>query len=209
MQTRLFMLLLRPSLISSLATITGATVLIGVMNWPYFTYTTALYPILYGESGVITVLEQSPSLTRGITQIIDQNPLFYGTVIVIAAAAAGWGTLLIIRALKSGVQSVESLGNEGQRRDTLQHLLVRVFVLGMWIIYAALSISIIIPFCLLFSRIGAEFITTPNGLLMNAGAFALLALTLHLHIIFLRMLLLRPRAFGSHALIEDVTYARH
>lgn len=209
MQSRLFMLLLKPSLISSLAAICASALLIGAMNWPYFTYHAAFYPILYGESGVITVLEQSPNFTQGITRIIDQNPIFYGIVILSVAVLAGWIVLLIIRTIKSSYHSVETFSDEGQRHDTLQHMLVRVFVLSMWIIYAALSVSIVIPFCLLFSRIGAEFITTLNGILMNVGAFLLLAATFHLHIIFLRMLLLRPRVFGGKALIEDVTFSHH
>ncbi len=206
MQSRLFILLLKPSLFSGIATVAVTLFVIGVNNWPYFTYTTALYPILYGDFGVITAFEQSPALTKGIQDALENNPIIYGVIVGIAAILAGWGAFLIIRGIKSGAHTIESLENTEERKGTLQQIGERIGILVIWILYIFMSINILFPYCLLLSRIGADVITSAQGILMNIGAFTLFAAVVHIHVIFLRLFLLRPRVFGGRAAIENAAF---
>jgi hypothetical protein len=206
MQSRLFVLLLKPSLFSGIATLAVTLFVIGVNNWPYFTYTTTLYPLLYGDFGVVTALEQSPALTKGIQDTLENNPVVYGIIVGIAAILAGWGAFLAIRGIKNSAHTIESLENTEERKGTLQQIGERTGILVIWALYAFISINILLPYCLLLSRIGADVITSAQGILMNIGAFILFTLVIHVHIIFLRLFLLRPRVFGGKAAIDDAVF---
>jgi hypothetical protein len=206
MQSRLFVLLLKPSLFSGIATLAVTLFVIGVNNWPYFTYTTALYPLLYGDFGVVTALEQSPALTKGIQDTLENNPVVYGIIVGIAAILAGWGAFLVIRGIKNSAHTIESLENTEERKGTLQQIGERTGILVIWVLYAFISVNILFPYCLLLSRIGADVITSAQGILMNIGAFILFTLVIHVHIIFLRLFLLRPRVFGGKAAIDDAAF---
>jgi hypothetical protein len=206
MQSRLFVLLLKPSLFSGIATLAVTLFVIGVNNWPYFTYTTALYPLLYGDFGVVTALEQSPALTKGVQDTLENNPVVYCRIVSVAAILTGWGAFLVIRGIKNGTHTIESLENTEERKGTLQQIGERTGILVIWVLYAFISVNILFPYCLLLSRIGADVITSAQGVLMNIGAFILFTLVLHVHIIFLRLFLLRPRVFGGKAAIDDAAF---
>lgn len=199
MQSRLLLLLLRPSLLSLLAVLFVALGILLWNNWPYFTYNDALYKTLYGEFGAITALEQSPLLVQGTIEGLSTDPVLYMLAVILAACSAGWIVFILVRALRLS----------GETGMFWQHAATRTVVLIFWVLYSATTIHFIVPFCLLFSRIGAEAITTPDGILMNVGAFTILAVTLHLHVIFLRLFLLRPRVFGGTIATEEATFPVH
>lgn len=199
MQSRLLLLLLRPSLLSLLVLLFVALGILLWNNWPYFTYNDTLYKTLYGEFGAVTALEQSPLLIQGTIESISTNPVLYALAVVLAACAAGWIVFILVKALRSD----REVGTFWQRAAT------RIVVAIFWVLYSIATIHFIVPFCLLFSRIGAEIITSPSGVLMNAGAFIMLAAALHLHVIFLRLFLLRPRVFGGTVATEEAVFPIH
>lgn len=206
MQPRLVSLLLRPSLFSL---VTVSAVAFGILawnNWSYFTYNDALYSVLYGEFGAITALERSPSLTQGVIDGIATSPILYATVVLLVAAIIGWVVFLFIKIIRSGR---ELTGNTFQQRSAWQRIGIRLLVATLWMLYGIVTIYFVIPFCLLLSRIGAETITTPQGIGLNIGALALLVLALHIHIIFMRLFLLRPRVFGGATDIEETAFPIH
>jgi hypothetical protein len=205
MQSRFISLFLKPSLFSGTITIIATLFIIGLANWPFFTYNSALYPILYGEFGAITALEQSPSLTQGIADSISNNSTLYIVVLGIAAIVVGWIVFLLARILRNNGQSIEAL-DRGDR-SPIQRAVVRIGVLVMWLLYGYVTFSSIVPFILLISRIGAENILTVNGALMNVGAFFALFLIVHFHVIFARFFLLRPRVFGGNRDIEATAFS--
>jgi hypothetical protein len=188
MQSRLFILLLKPSLFSGITAVVITLLVIGIANWPYFTYTTALYPLLYGDFGVVTALEQSPALTKNVQDAFAR------------------GAFLVVRGVRGGTHTVSALENANERKNTLQLLGERLGILAVWILYTVISVTIIFPFCLLLSRIGADVITSPQGIFMNVGAFLLCIVSLHVHVIFFRLFLLRPRVFGGNAAIESAAF---
>lgn len=204
MQARLFLLLLKPSFLSTTVITLVTIIVIGGLNWPYFTYNPALYSFLYGEFGVITALEQSPEGIRQFQDAITSSPILYGVVVLLIALIAGRAAYSFVHGLKA--TGAFYAGTPAEKQDLLHRIMVRGLILTAWIIYGIISITMLFPFCILLSRIGAETITTANGIIMNIEAFLLFFIGLHIHVILARLFLMRPRVFGGRTVIDDVAF---
>lgn len=176
-----------------------------VVNGSYFTYNETLYPILYGEFGAITALERSPGLVDGVVEGFSTNPIIYGIVVLVLAIVAGWIVFRLIHAIRSTAAAAET----PDHHTLVQRIIVRCVVGIMWFLYLFVSIVTLIPFCLLYSRIGAESILTPEGALYVAGSYLGLVVIFHIHIVFARLFLLRPRIFGGEIAVEEAAFPAH
>ena len=205
MQLRLFLLLVKPSFISLITIIVVALSIILAINGSYFTYNDALYPVLYGEFGAVTALERSPGLVEGVVEGFSTNPVVYSGVVLIAAGIAGWIVFLILHAIRTGREAAEV----SDRHTFIQRMIARCVVGVMWALYIFVSLATLIPLCLLYSRIGAESIFTAEGALYVLISFLGLLFILHLHIIFARLFLLRPRVFGGRIAVEEASFPAH
>lgn len=210
MQARLLLLLLSPSWLSFITVFTAAGLLIGETNWTYFTYNPGTFDFFYGPRGVVTTLEQAPDALSGFQRGVAENPLLYGIAILVAALLAAVIIFLCIRSLERGIGALTHMRQEAveSRHEAYSRALLRLAVLALWILYAVFSVVAVIPFCLLLSRIGAEDITTPSGLLTSVSAGLLLVLAFHLHVIFARVFCLRPRVYGGQAVIQAATIGK-
>ncbi|MDX2776130.1 hypothetical protein PV379_02020 [Streptomyces caniscabiei] len=206
MQSRLFLLLLRPSLLSLLVVPFLSFGILLWNNWPYFTYNDALYSTLYGEFGAITAFERSPLLVQETVESITTSPILYAAMVIMTACTAGWVVFVFFKTLRSGK---DMTGTAYQQQRVWQRAGIRTLVVMVWALYSVITIQFIAPFCLLLSRIGAETILTVEGIALNIGAFTLLTTALYLHVIFLRLFLLRPRAFGGAVATEEAAFPIH
>ena len=82
-------------------------------------------------------------------------------------------------------------------REALIHLAIRTAVLIVWILYILFFLHRILPYCLAASLIGTSHIQ-----LLISGSYvmlgiAVMAVALHIHVVLLRLLLLRPRIISS------------
>lgn len=204
MQARLFLLLLKPSFLSLIVTLLITLVVIGGLNWPYFTFNSGLYNFLYGEFGVVTALEQSPESIRHFQDSLSTSPIVYAIVVLLLAFIAGRAAFYFVHGLKSTGTFYDSTTEE--KHEMIHSFITRILIAGAWVLYGVISFSFVIPFCILLSRIGAETITSSQGIIMNIEAVALFACCLHLHVVFARLFLMRPRVFGSEATIQDVAF---
>ena len=209
MQTRLLLLVMKPSSLSASATATLAISALVATNWPYFTYNPALYSALYGEYGLVTALEHAPSFAIDIAANLGDNQLVFAVTIGLIAALAGWVAFMVVHAVHSGVLTAGALEGSDERISTLEHIAVRFFIVLMWFLFGFITVGSLMPLALLMSRIGAEEIFTIRGVALNVGALALLMLVFHLHVVFLRLFLLRPRVFGGESEIESVAFPTH
>jgi len=199
-QWRLIVLLLRPSWLSFCLCSAVALAVIGVSNWSYFTYNPILYDFIYGERGIVTTLEQTPGAFE--IEQLPHNALLYGVGVVALAVAAAVAVFFMVRGAERGVGAAAHVGRGIDRREYLQHAALRVLVLGLWAGYVLMTITILVPTALLYSRIGAEDFFTVNGMATSVGGAVLFWLVVHGHVLFARLLCLRPRVFGGEAAIE-------
>lgn len=209
MQTRLLLLVLRPSFSSAIAVLGLAIGLLIAANWPYFTYNASFYAMFYGDFGIVTTLERTPAAAFNFIQDIGENKFLYIAGVGALAALGGWAAYILVRAIHRGILTAELLEHSSERISTLEHIAIRIFIAIMWFLFGFITIGSLIPLGLLMSRIGAESITTFSGILLNLGAVVLLTTVFHFHIVFLRLFLLRPRVFGGKSQIESTAFPTH
>lgn len=209
MQTRLLLLVLRPSFISTFAVVGISAILLAASNWPYFTYNSAFYAMFYGEFGVVTTLERSPAAALDFANTIGENQILYIIAAVILAVLGGMAAFILVRAVHRGVVTAEMFEHSTEKISTLEHLAIRVFIAIMWFLFGFVTVGSLIPLALLMSRIGAESIATLGGIMLNIGALLLLLVVFHFHIVFMRLFLLRPRVFGGKSDIESTVFTTH
>lgn len=205
MESRLFLLLLKPSFVSLMTVIITALGVTIAVNGSYFTYNETLYPILYGEFGAITALERSPGLVDGVVEGFSTNPIIYGTVVLVLAIVAGWIAFHLIHTIRSSAAASDTPDHHTFAQRVIAHCVVGT----MWLLYSFVSIATLIPFCLLYSRIGAESILTLEGALYVTSSYLGLLVIFHIHIVFARLFLLRPRVFGGRVAVEEAAFPIH
>lgn len=203
----LILLLLKPSLTSLLLTIITGAGLIGAANWAFITTNPLLYDFFFGKGGVVTAFESSPGF-----QAAEAPPLFYFVGVSIAAIVGGGVLFFILRGLHQLFRRLTSHRQETKLEQYRHHVLnqelggraaFRAIVFTVWVGYTALFLQFLLPFAILMSRIGAEQLDTVDGWIRNVWAFAIIFLCLHIHIVFARLFVMRPRLFGGEAAIEE------
>lgn len=81
-------------------------------------------------------------------------------------------------------------------REALVHLAVRIAAMIGWLLFIELSLKVLVPYALACANIAAQSLSITSvayGLL----AAAVLYFDVCLHAVFLRLIFLRPRLFGS------------
>lgn len=201
-QLRLFIMTLQPSWISNAVVIVGSLIILGQANWSYVTYNPEWYDLFYGQFGITTAFEGAPNVLRGWQEGVFMSPVIYGALVILAAFVAACILFFTIR-IGTRVWHALRLSLESERHEMRQRVMARGAILGAWTIYMFITISLLTPFCILLSRIGAEELSTPEGITQNLIAGGLLVLTLHGHVIFIRLFCLRPRLLNSQRLMTE------
>lgn len=207
-QFRLANLLLTPSILSAIVTITSAVVATAYSGWSYINDAELFYDYLFGPLGVVTALLSTPDPFMILRIAIFNNPLTYNALILLCAIIIGFIVYEILESSQRVVRESTTVWYElhsptpearQAMYDTLVRLCVRTAGFVGWMLYTLLFINILAPFCLVLLQVGIDDIASSmlTGWLYGFIAYALLALGLHLHIVFLRLCLLRPRIFGG------------
>ena len=203
----LILLLVKPSLTSLLLTVAVGIGLLGMANWAFITSNPFLYEFFFGKGGVVTAFESSPGF-----QAAETPSLIYFVGVSIAAIVGGGILFVILRALHTLFRKLSSSHQETRLEQYRHHVLnqelggriaFRAGVFVVWVGYTALFLQFFLPFAILMSRIGAEQLDTPEGWIRNIWAFVIIFVCLHLHVIFARLFVMRPRLIGGEAAIEE------
>lgn len=88
--------------------------------------------------------------------------------------------------------------------QSVRHLLVRLVVLVVWVGYIMFFFQRVLPYCVTASVVGSAQLNTTQDSLYILLSITVTAAALHIHVVLLRLLLLRPRIF-SQALYADLS----
>ena len=199
--------LVRPSWLSGfVAAVVGLAVVVLVIISGHYSGSTLqqLFVNVRGANTNASVASTSATVSTHFSTnvIVSDIPLFIfwaGVGLVIYSLASN-----IFGALRSVVDLEEEMHYVNlNRRELLQQaverLVIRVVILLLWLAFVNYSTHTILPYAISLARVS----TGNHGFLVSAsyplGAVCLLAACLHLHTIFLRMLLLKPRVFWQSA----------
>lgn len=202
MQFRLLRLLLQPSIVSAVFVVVATTAILAGANWSYITSSPELYDLFYGSQGIVTVFEGAPQFVNNANYGVVNSQVAYALEVVITAVVAAGVVFVALHGIRHflwTLRAVNASGVHEERRELLRTALERCIILVLWAIYTLFSVAIAVPFCILLSRIGIE----DNSIAADLGAFGLLALLLHGHVVFARLFRLRPRLFGGEAAIRS------
>lgn len=213
-QLGLLGLLLRPSLLSFTASSILAAIVTIVANWSRIGANNPLYDYLFGADGLTTSLQNKSNTFTAISAIFDSSAA-YDVAIIIFAILIG---LLVYALLQSVDHMLAGAGDTLQEissgNDSMRHLVkkevrlrlsLRLINFLVWSIYWVFFIRVVLPASLIVGQTNQNDILNLSG--PNWGytllSFGFLFLSLHLHVIFMRLLLLRPRVFGGEDVIVD------
>lgn len=174
-----------------------------------------LYEYFFGPHGLIAVLGETPGTVAAFTEAILAKPFMYNIVVFVVAILAGLIVYILLQGINRLLAGVLGGLVEVQEADAKSKKLieaevsarfgVRILALAGWFLYWIFFIKILLPFCLLSAYINANELFTWQGWLHGLLAFIVLTAGLHLHVIFMRFVLLRPRLFGIRdaIIVED------
>jgi len=85
----------------------------------------------------------------------------------------------------------------------LTHLLIRLGVAVLWLPYILVFFHQLLPYCISAALAGSAEISTVNGPLYIGLAVVVMTAAVHLHVVLLRLLLLKPRLFTSNLYVSQ------
>jgi hypothetical protein len=214
---RLTRLLLQPSFVSGAFLFCWALFLIAYNGWLYIDEQQLFYNYLFGAHGLKTyVWQYSQHVTAWQSAFLGSPAAYYALVGAVATAAGliVYCLLQLLGLVSHGIgEGWERLQDKERKpsasksvaNELLTRLALRVISLICWGIYAAFFFSTMVPFISVLNRVGIDLINSGHsyGLAVCFGTLLLLFFSLHLHVIFLRLILLRPRVFGGERVIEQ------
>jgi len=207
-KSRLAGMLLSPSLLSASVGVLLAAILLGVAGWSYVTPDSGLHEYLFGPYGLTTIFQNSTNALSAINSSLSGETA-YNVAVAIFALLVGLLVYVFLQGIDhiknkatGAMQEVEfisdaSLKQQAERRAEIR-LGLRLLTLLVWICYLIIFARVIVPGCLLLARLEvAPYILTWRNLAMSLAGFFVLLAAMHIHVIFMRLLVLRPRLFGG------------
>lgn len=184
-----------------------------VSNWSSVLTQIPFYDYFFGKDGLVTSLQQSRGGGSAISHALASKTLQHNVLIGLGAVAAGVALYVVVRVLIKLISSISMTVGEMRAVDTpakrvieremVRRLGVRALVVFVWALYAFVFVKVILPFCILASEVGLDQTSRPSmAVAYLLFAFALLFTSLHLHVIAMRLLLLKVRVFGN----PDIDY---
>ncbi len=212
-------LLLLPSVSSSALSLIVAGLLCGGAIWSHINNSQLFYDYIFGVYGFKTQLLLASDTYNVIQRSILNGPLTYHLLVFGAALLAGVTTYAVLETTRHAVNNTNELLREVHRKglmhqrfmsETIARLVLRTFSVVGWVIYWVFFIDVIWPYGVILCESGLDKLNVMNngGWLPMLAAYLLLAVAVHIHVIFARLFLLRPRVFGDRE-IEELSALEH
>ncbi len=198
-----FYQMLLPSWLSGLVTVTlSLAVVLGSAALAHYQGSTLQFLVALHNSQNHSVQSSYQTVGNNLSasSFISNVPLF------IFWGAVGGVAYLFLSNVVNGLYKAKQLRQEmdyvhadsqALLRQAAIHLVVRLGVLLVWFVHIKLTLHVFLPYILAVTYAGAGAL----NLLVTVGYFVLaisvLAVSLHVHVVLLRLLLLRSRMFGQ------------
>lgn len=199
-------ILIQPSLSSLVLCLTASALLLVVSSISYNAQSGFLYDFIFGPDSSVDLIESGRSTFDAIYQTAFGNPLLNKIVFFAFWCLVG----LVVYFLLTGAGKTTSVISDtahqlhyfnARKKQFEQELGLRLIIASIAVlfglIYSVFFIRTLLPFSVLCGRIGVGSLNTLSGWLYTMAGFAVLALSLHIFIVTLRLLLMRPRLYGG------------
>lgn len=174
--------------------------------WENLTHSPIFHNFFLGQNGIEAAAAQ---LGQDFSAIISSQlaqPWFYNVIIMVAAIAIAVTIYAALQAATHLTSSIVKTASLAHTSESIKHALemeiatraiVRCVIVIVWFAYMQLMYLALIPFCIVVGKDGILNLVSSAGWLECLFAGVALFIALHVHVILLRLLLMRPRAFGG------------
>jgi hypothetical protein len=203
---RLNVLLLTPSWLSGIiGSLLSTLFCLGIIFSLQYRASSIRVDFLKYQGGQVNHLYQDVSNSLLANNYLSNVPLlfFWGLVgvVVYIFAANIFGAVQGTAELTSELNYVHA-----NRHKLLQSAIIRLcfrlLVLGVWWVYTLLFLHQVLPYIVSASIVGSSQLQRWQTTEYTVLAIVVMAVALHVHIVLLRLLLLRPRIFSSVLYID-------
>lgn len=207
-------LYLQPSVASIFFVIIATLVIFGSTLVSFGGANDSFYRLVLGEESTVDFVDSTKSTYTALNDKVFNNPVVNKIVFFSFWFFTGLIAFLLFSSITSSIGAAKQLTDQDQLynapRNMLQNQLrtkfaVRAAALFGWVIYTVLFSKLILPYAVLSFKIAtdgaADITNVGTGLL--GGVILLVAW--HIHVVFLRAFLIKPRAFGGS---DDLLAAR-
>lgn len=199
-------LTLLPSTASSIGVVLMGGLILLVSTWSYGLGSGRLYDFLFGAHSSAELIQTSRGTFSTINNVVFGNPLLNKILFFVFWMLIGLIVYVLLHGFLKGVstaaEEVEESRyvNAGKAHNIKQfevRTAVRAIVAVAWLLYWVLFIKILLPFSVLIVRLGISANATDRSWLYVLSGAITLVLSLHLHVVWIRLLALRVRLFGG------------
>lgn len=183
-----------------------AGITLSAASWPYLQTQYFFMTYLSGDYGLT-------SLFKDINIVLGQtlnSPLSYNIAVLVFAALVGLGVYTVMESLRhmlsdamAAIEEVE-YADASSKRAIARALEVRIglrIITGfVWLGYSIMFFNILIP-ALVTYAVSTPADGTFGSSIRNLLAFSVILLGFHIHVICMRLLVLRPRLFGGENIV--------
>ncbi len=195
-------LLLQPSTLSLTITLIITEAFVGLTFWANGLRNGAWYNYWFGSSSALTAIQEQRNFIDTLRHTVFSNPtfnkiLYYSMWLILGLLV--YEVVMALRFMISGtINTVEEehyIHNNPRNalRKAGSKLVIRLIVLGCWLLYTVLFFKLLLPFSLLCIKIWIGQLGMWTAWLYALIGTLVLLLSLHLHTIFIRLFALRVR----------------
>lgn len=192
-----------PSLGSGVATLLIAVFLAATSLWDFLRSVPFLHDYFFALRRNGEMIAERPDASSGFSKAVLASPLVNNLLLIAFWAVVGIASYLIlsafINASKDASRELQATRYIDRKRlagvsfgSYLQRVMLRVLIAVSWLVYAVIFISFLAPVAMTNIRYAVSLGLLENWLAFLSG-FVVLLLGLHLHVVFLRLFLLRSR----------------
>ncbi len=206
-----FNLVLWPSLISGLVTVFISVAIIAAAVFSYISGNGLIYDYLFGPNSSAELIKQSRGTVATFSNTVFGNPTLNKVLYFAFWMLVGLVVYIILYTIFRSTSKVAEDINvatfkNAKINDILSNFGVRLAVrcgvaLG-WVLYTIFFIKILLPFSILCARIGAADFPSLTGILYGLLGLVVLVISIHLHLVFARLMALKVRLIDSPELVE-------
>lgn len=203
---KLIALMIEPSTFSGIAVFLLASLIIIAANFSYLLRSGLFYDALYGKGSPVDLIQTSRTSFGAINQTVLGNPtlnkvLFFAFWMMIGlfvyATITTFGQSVV--ETEEELHSIAYVHARKQliKRNIVLHVAVRLGCLVITLLYTWLFWRLLMPFCILSSRVGLSSLSNVFGWIYLALGITVMVMSLHAFVIMGRLVALRPRIFGE------------
>ncbi len=203
--------ILSASLLSTLMSILLAVAVLAGATYSYTVGNGMIYDYLFGPNSSAELIKQSRGAVSVVSNTIFGNPtlnkvLYFGFWMFVGLLAYIMFYTLLRGTSKVAKDIEESTYKNRQPGVALENfglrLAARVGALIGWSLFWVFFIQTLLPFSVLSARIGISNFPSLSGWLYGGLGLVVLALSIHIHVIFARLVALRFRLFSTMEMAE-------